>query len=256
MRWLCSGDCKRQALLLCVSAHTARHPATAWPGWLSAAVCLQIRLEWELISQRNLCFATVVVAIEAGKLLDALERPTPGPSPGQWILVVRRSTAMSTWRPLWSRAIPVPEGHHSELQSSAPAHARSIPWRARCLSPAPRSTSPPSSSNCSTMLSKVLCGALQHLRSWRTCANLLTPLARKISSSMFDCSVVICKPSTRRYACRLRAEQFTAGGMSLQRAFLARRCCEPLIRRLIQRAESAGKAGGNVRWPATRSWQI
>lgn len=43
----------------------------------------------QLIAQRQLCFEDVVVAIETGDLLDALEHPNPGRYAYQRILVVR-----------------------------------------------------------------------------------------------------------------------------------------------------------------------
>ena len=43
----------------------------------------------QLMAERNLCFEAVVVAIEAGALLDVLEHPNPARYPGQRILVVR-----------------------------------------------------------------------------------------------------------------------------------------------------------------------
>jgi hypothetical protein len=43
----------------------------------------------QLIAERQLCFEDVVVAIEAGDLLDVLEHPNPGRYPNQRILVVR-----------------------------------------------------------------------------------------------------------------------------------------------------------------------
>ena len=43
----------------------------------------------QLIAERELCFEAVVVAIEAGELLDALEHPSQARYPGQRILVVR-----------------------------------------------------------------------------------------------------------------------------------------------------------------------
>ena len=43
----------------------------------------------QLMAERNLCFEAVVVAIEAGELLDVLEHPNPERYPGQRILVVR-----------------------------------------------------------------------------------------------------------------------------------------------------------------------
>jgi hypothetical protein len=43
----------------------------------------------QLMAERNLCFEAVVVAIEAGELLDVLEHPNPARYPGQRLLVVR-----------------------------------------------------------------------------------------------------------------------------------------------------------------------
>jgi len=43
----------------------------------------------QLITERELCFEAVVVAIEAGELLDVLEHPNQARYPGQRILVVR-----------------------------------------------------------------------------------------------------------------------------------------------------------------------
>ncbi|EAQ76440.1 MULTISPECIES: hypothetical protein [unclassified Synechococcus] len=43
----------------------------------------------QLLAERRLCFEAVVVAIEAGDLLDVLEHPNPQRYPGQRILVVR-----------------------------------------------------------------------------------------------------------------------------------------------------------------------
>ena len=43
----------------------------------------------QLITDRELCFEAVVVAIEAGELLDVLEHPNQDRYPGQRILVVR-----------------------------------------------------------------------------------------------------------------------------------------------------------------------
>jgi len=43
----------------------------------------------QLMAERTLCFEAVVVAIEAGVLLDVLEHPNPARYPGQRILVVR-----------------------------------------------------------------------------------------------------------------------------------------------------------------------
>lgn len=43
----------------------------------------------QLITDRDLCFEAVVVAIEAGELLDVLEHPNQDRYPGQRILVVR-----------------------------------------------------------------------------------------------------------------------------------------------------------------------
>jgi hypothetical protein len=43
----------------------------------------------QLIAERELCFEAVVVAIEAGELLDVLEHPNQARYPGQQILVVR-----------------------------------------------------------------------------------------------------------------------------------------------------------------------
>ena len=43
----------------------------------------------QLMAERNLCFEAVVVAIEAGELLDVLEHPNPERYPGQRLLVVR-----------------------------------------------------------------------------------------------------------------------------------------------------------------------
>ena len=42
-----------------------------------------------LIAERELCFEAVVVAFEAGELLDVLEHPSQARYPGQRILVVR-----------------------------------------------------------------------------------------------------------------------------------------------------------------------
>ena len=43
----------------------------------------------QLMAERDLCFEAVVVAIEAGELLDVLEHPNQARYPGQRILVVR-----------------------------------------------------------------------------------------------------------------------------------------------------------------------
>jgi len=43
----------------------------------------------QLLAERQLCFEAVVVAIEAGDLLDVLEHPNQQRYPGQRILVVR-----------------------------------------------------------------------------------------------------------------------------------------------------------------------
>ena len=43
----------------------------------------------QLIAEREICFEAVVVAIEAGELLDVLEHPNQVRYPGQRILVVR-----------------------------------------------------------------------------------------------------------------------------------------------------------------------
>ena len=43
----------------------------------------------QLMADRELCFEAVVVAIEAGELLDVLEHPSQARYPGQRILVVR-----------------------------------------------------------------------------------------------------------------------------------------------------------------------
>ena len=43
----------------------------------------------QLIAEREICFEAVVVAIEAGELLDVLEHPSQARYPGQRILVVR-----------------------------------------------------------------------------------------------------------------------------------------------------------------------
>lgn len=43
----------------------------------------------QLLAERQLCFDAVVVAIEAGDLLDVLEHPNQQRYPGQRILVVR-----------------------------------------------------------------------------------------------------------------------------------------------------------------------
>lgn len=43
----------------------------------------------QLMADRELCFEAVVVAIEAGELLDVLEHPSQSRYPGQRILVVR-----------------------------------------------------------------------------------------------------------------------------------------------------------------------
>jgi len=43
----------------------------------------------QLMVDRNLCFEAVVVAIEAGELLDVLEHPNQRCYPGQRVLVVR-----------------------------------------------------------------------------------------------------------------------------------------------------------------------
>mgnify|MGYP006301116055 FL=1 len=43
----------------------------------------------QLLAERGLCFEAVVVAIEAGELLDVLEHPNQSRYPGQQILVVR-----------------------------------------------------------------------------------------------------------------------------------------------------------------------
>ncbi|NDC34113.1 MAG: toxin [Synechococcaceae bacterium WB9_2_112] len=43
----------------------------------------------QLMVDRNLCFEAVVVAIEAGELLDVLEHPNQRRYPGQRVLVVR-----------------------------------------------------------------------------------------------------------------------------------------------------------------------
>ena len=43
----------------------------------------------QLMADRELCFEAVVVAIEAGELLDVLEHPKQDRYPGQRILVVR-----------------------------------------------------------------------------------------------------------------------------------------------------------------------
>jgi hypothetical protein len=43
----------------------------------------------QLIKDRAVCFEAVVVAIEAGELLDVLEHPNQDRHPGQRILVVR-----------------------------------------------------------------------------------------------------------------------------------------------------------------------
>ena len=41
------------------------------------------------MAERELCFEAVVVAIEAGELLDVLEHPSQARYPGQRVLVVR-----------------------------------------------------------------------------------------------------------------------------------------------------------------------
>ena len=41
------------------------------------------------MAERGICFETVVVAIEAGELLDVLDHPNQARYPGQRILVVR-----------------------------------------------------------------------------------------------------------------------------------------------------------------------
>jgi hypothetical protein len=43
----------------------------------------------QLMADRELCFEAVVVAIEAGELLDVLDHPSQARYPGQRILVVR-----------------------------------------------------------------------------------------------------------------------------------------------------------------------
>lgn len=43
----------------------------------------------QLMAERERCFESVVVAIEAGELLDVLEHPSQSRYPGQRILVVR-----------------------------------------------------------------------------------------------------------------------------------------------------------------------
>ncbi len=43
----------------------------------------------QLLAERQLCFEAVVVAIEAGDLLDVLEHPNQQRYPGQRILAVR-----------------------------------------------------------------------------------------------------------------------------------------------------------------------
>jgi hypothetical protein len=43
------------------------------------------------MAERGICFGAVVVAIEAGEVLDVLKHPNQARYPGQWILVVRFS---------------------------------------------------------------------------------------------------------------------------------------------------------------------
>ena len=43
----------------------------------------------QLMAERRICFEAIVVAIEAGELLDVLEHPNQARYPGQRILVVR-----------------------------------------------------------------------------------------------------------------------------------------------------------------------
>ena len=43
----------------------------------------------QLMAERGICFEAIVVAIEAGELLDVLEHPNQTRYPGQRILVVR-----------------------------------------------------------------------------------------------------------------------------------------------------------------------
>ena len=43
----------------------------------------------QLIAERQLCFESVVVAIEAGELLDVFEHPNQQRYPGQRVLVVQ-----------------------------------------------------------------------------------------------------------------------------------------------------------------------
>lgn len=43
----------------------------------------------QLMAERGICFEAVVVAIEAGELLDVLDHPNQARYPGQRILVVR-----------------------------------------------------------------------------------------------------------------------------------------------------------------------
>ena len=43
----------------------------------------------QLMAERQLCFEAVVIAIEAGDLLDVLDHPNQSRYPGQRILVVR-----------------------------------------------------------------------------------------------------------------------------------------------------------------------
>ena len=58
----------------------------------------------QLMAERTLCFEAVVVAIEAGALLDVLEHPNPARyrGNGSWR---SGSTAISTWCPMWNQTI-------------------------------------------------------------------------------------------------------------------------------------------------------
>ena len=50
----------------------------------------------QLIAERQLCFESVVVAIEAGELLDVFEHPNQQRYPGQRVLVVQLEGYAST----------------------------------------------------------------------------------------------------------------------------------------------------------------
>ena len=89
--WGCWLEPARPALL----AQRGKRNQLKTSGTQSGWACFMKPFAWspekkaQLISDRELCFEAVVVAIEAGELLDVLEHPKQDRYPGQRILVVR-----------------------------------------------------------------------------------------------------------------------------------------------------------------------